>query len=519
MNPTCDNPVATSSGRPAPHAPPVSIAVIAAIRRPSNTAPFGMPVVPEVNTTVSEASGSFGDPGGSAPSRRTSRRMPATSSDTLTRTTSTPPGMPSVRSSVATATSGASCASSVARSGAGERGLIPLTTAPRRASATYATTYSALAGSASAEYVAAPQAPAREPRGGLVRERVELRVGQRARLVDERDARREPASGFARDVGQDGHDGPSEYAPAGAMGPGPATDVGAGHHRRARCAVRRGRRRRATDARRPPRRGARAHRAGRLRRRRVRRGPRRAPRVRERRGPVPRRRTRAVPRDDRAPPREPSPAARARAARSRRRGRGDRRAARRDGEPALGHVDPAPAARAGRAAPCAAGVGALVPHPAARARDACHRRTDPSRRRRRADQRVARAALRRDARDVRDGTARVHRRAERLAAFGRPSRQLPPALVPGVARPRGHDERVCVAPPRPAGAPTAHAVATLGAEGAVPSRRARYAVRDVPGRRARRDAPRSLDDARLGDEPRGDALLGALGRRRAPGDR
>ena len=101
-------------------APPVSATATASSWRSQNTAPFGSPVVPEVNTMATGRSGSSGSTGG-APPDDTSAAPSAASA-------ATSPGSDSTTAGSARATS-ASC------SGGASRGLMPAVIAPSLAAA------------------------------------------------------------------------------------------------------------------------------------------------------------------------------------------------------------------------------------------------------------------------------------------------------------------------------------------------------------------------------------------------
>src|SRR5437660_837580 len=79
MNPTWAKDVPASVRPPPPHPSPTSTRVIASSWRLANTAPFGGPVVPEVNTMATGRSGSAGRGGGASPKRRAAMRAVSSS--------------------------------------------------------------------------------------------------------------------------------------------------------------------------------------------------------------------------------------------------------------------------------------------------------------------------------------------------------------------------------------------------------------------------------------------------------
>ena len=72
MNPRCAIGVPTALRPPPPHASPTSVRVMNASCRFPYSAPFGRPVVPDVNTMATGRSGSSASAGGDSPAARSS---------------------------------------------------------------------------------------------------------------------------------------------------------------------------------------------------------------------------------------------------------------------------------------------------------------------------------------------------------------------------------------------------------------------------------------------------------------
>ncbi len=186
MKPTCANCVlasmAVGGAAGSPHASATSMAVTAASWRSRKSAPFGRPVVPDVNTRATGRSGSSGSSGTGS-----GRRSASTSS--RERTSSAPPA----RSATAACSGGAS------------RGFTPAATAPTLAAAAYATTYALSDGSRNSTTSPAPTPEANSPAATSSERGVEVRVGHAGAIgVDQRGAVAEARRGSA-DGGGEGH--------------------------------------------------------------------------------------------------------------------------------------------------------------------------------------------------------------------------------------------------------------------------------------------------------------------------